>query len=304
VINDNDLDYELIAATFTPFKQNLELNTSIINGLVEKLIKDGVKGFFVAGTTGEGLSLTVEERMKLAEKFMESVDDKAKVIIHVGALSLEDSKKLAKHARDIRAHGISLLLPFYYKNVEIEQYIEFLNQVAKVAEGLPMYLYHIPSLTGISLDLDQFLDRAINGIATFAGVKYSSPNLMELMLMKQKYDWLKFYFGVDEMMMYALPIRVDGFIGSTYNFAPRLYMQIIEAFREGNIDKATELQRLSLKTVQVLSRFGGLPALKAVMKLIGFDLGPCRPPLKSFDYARLPELERSLKEIGVLDLLG
>ncbi|MGB9789529.1 MAG: dihydrodipicolinate synthase family protein [Thermotoga caldifontis] len=304
MINDNDLDYELIAATFTPFKQNLELNTSIINGLVEKLIKDGVKGFFVAGTTGEGLSLTVEERMKLAEKFMESVDDKAKVIIHVGALSLEDSKKLAKHARDIRAHGISLLLPFYYKNVEIEQYIEFLNQVAKVAEGLPMYLYHIPSLTGISLDLDQFLDRAINGIATFAGVKYSSPNLMELMLMKQKYDWLKFYFGVDEMMMYALPIRVDGFIGSTYNFAPRLYMQIIEAFREGNIDKATELQRLSLKTVQVLSRFGGLPALKAVMKLIGFDLGPCRPPLKSFDYARLPELERSLKEIGVLDLLG
>jgi len=299
-----DIKGMLIAATFTPFKKNLELDTSKIENLVEKLIKLGIEGFFVAGTTGEGLSLTVEERMKLFESFCKSSSGRAKVIAHVGALSLQDAKKLAKYASDIGLDGVSALLPFYYKNVGIEQYVEFINEVAKAAKDLAFYLYHIPSLTGLNIDLHKFLTQATSTVSNFAGVKYSSPDLMQLMTLKENFPDLEFYFGVDEMMMHALPLKVDGFIGSTYNFAPRLYKQLIEAFQRNDIDQATKFQRLSLKMVQVLNSFGGLPAFKAVMKLLGLDHGVCRPPLRTFDDSRLPDLEKSLREIGVLDLLG
>jgi len=299
-----DFKYGLIAATFTPFKKNFELDTSKIGDLIEKLLRCGVEGFFVAGTTGEGLSLCVEERMKLLESFVNNASGRVKVIVHVGALSIEDARKLAAHANDIGADGIALLLPFYYKKVGIEQYLEFLCEVAKSAENLPLYLYYIPSLTGTSVNLDRFLSQALNMINNFAGVKYSSPNLMELMSLRESYRGLKFFFGVDEMMIHALPLKVDGFIGSTYNFASRLYIQIIEAFRRKDFDQAVYLQSLSLKMIQVLNSFGGLPAFKAVMKLIGLDIGPCRPPLGPFDDARLPDLKKSLRAIGVLDFLG
>jgi len=300
----DDFKDGLIAATFTPFNKSLELDTSKIGDLVDKLLKCGVEGFFVAGTTGEGLSLSVEERMKLLESFAKNVSGRAKVIVHIGALSVQDAKRLAKHASEVGVDGISLLLPFYYKNVGMEQHLEFLSEVAESAQNLPLYLYHIPSLTGININLDMFLSQVIARINSFAGVKYSSADLMELMFLRQNYPGLRFYFGVDEMMLHALPLKVDGFIGSTYNFVPRLYLQIIDAFQRKDIDQAVKLQSLSLKMVQVLNSFGGLPAFKAVMKLMGFDLGPCRPPLKSFDEARLPDLERSLRAIGVLDFLG
>lgn len=296
--------YELIAATFTPFNKRGKLDLSRVSEIVERLISNGIKGFFVAGTTGEGFSMTTRERIQLIERFVEETNKRAKIIAHIGSLCLEDMKKMAKWSQDIGADAISILLPFYYKTSKPDDYVQIFYEISKIAPKIPIFLYHIPSLTGLNINLFSILERLTGKIENFVGVKYSSSDLMELSLLRKTYPELKFYFGVDEMMVHGLLLNVDGFIGSTYNFASKLYMQIIEAFKLCDLQKALEMQNLSLRMVQVLNSYGGLPAFKAVMKLIGLDCGNCRLPLKTLDDSSLSSLKESLENMGIYEFLG
>src|SRR5690606_29675986 len=105
----------LIAAAFCGLREDGSINLDIIPTLAENLIRDGVRGVFVCGTNGEGPSLTVEERMKIAETYVKVVNKRALVIVHVGHSSIEESAKLAAHAASIGADAISSVAAFYFK---------------------------------------------------------------------------------------------------------------------------------------------------------------------------------------------
>jgi len=295
--------HTLIAAVFTPFDMNLNLDLSKIGQIVDYLVKAGVKGFFVAGTTGEGLSLGVKERMSLLEEYVNQASNRVEIIAHVGSLSIQEAKELAEHAQATGANAISLLPPFYFKSVRLEDICEFFAQVARVARKIPLYMYYIPSLTNISFDMKQLLAN-LSKIENFAGVKYSTPNLIELSSCVSHFKDKEFYFGVDEMMMHALLLNITKFIGSTYNFAPRLYLELIHSFTNGNLERVRELQKISVTMVEILNKYGGLPAFKALMRLIGIDCGPCRLPLSRFDSSLLPKMEAELAQHGITQWLG
>ncbi|XP_077784292.1 N-acetylneuraminate lyase isoform X2 [Podarcis muralis] len=207
----------VVAATVTPMTPDGEINLSVIGQYVDYLINEqGVKNVFVNGTTGEGLSLSVQERKQLAEEWVTKGKDKLDyVIIHVGALSLPEARGLAKHAAEIGADGIAVIAPSFFKQVKKDALVAFLRDVASEAPGIPFYYYHIPPLTGIKITAYELLNGMIDQIPTFKGVKFSDKDLLDFGQCVKKNDRGQFVllYGVDEQLLAALAMGATGAVG-------------------------------------------------------------------------------------------
>jgi len=114
----------LVAAPFTPFNRDGSLNAALIPQLAARMIQGGVVGVFVCGTTGEGPSMTTEERKQVAEQWVAASGDRLRVIVHVGHSNLEDARALATHAQAIGAAGVGALAPFFFKPKTIADIVE------------------------------------------------------------------------------------------------------------------------------------------------------------------------------------
>jgi N-acetylneuraminate lyase len=278
------------------------INFSKVPEIVNLLIDNKVKGMFVCGSTGEGPSLTTEERKQLAEAFVKAADKRLLVFVHVGHNSITEARQLAEHALQIGADCISATPSTYFKVDSIDLLVQCLQEIAKGAPSLPLYYYNIPALTGISLDMVKLLEKAGEAIPSFAGIKYTAPLIHDYQacvnFSNNKYDIL---YGTDEMLLGALATGARGFIGSTYNFVAPLYNAIMDEFKKGNVKEAQRLQYISVEMVRVIVKFGGLRAQKAMMKLIGLDCGNVRYPLSPFKEHEYKLLETDLRNIGFFD---
>nr|XP_038038942.1 N-acetylneuraminate lyase isoform X5 [Anas platyrhynchos] len=192
----------LVAAAITPMTPDGQINLSVICQYVDYLVREqNVKNIFVNGTTGEGLSLSIQERKQLAEEWVRQGKDKLDhVIIHVGALSLPESQDLARHAAAIGASGIAVIAPFFFKPTNKDELVAFLQKVASEAPGVPFYYYHIPPLTGVKIRVEELLDGIREQIPTFQGVKFSDTDLLDLAqcINKNGSEQFAFLYGVDE----------------------------------------------------------------------------------------------------------
>ncbi|MEI9893294.1 MAG: dihydrodipicolinate synthase family protein [Chthoniobacter sp.] len=229
----------LVAAPYTPFHADGSLNLPVIDQLAASLVANGVTGAFVCGTTGEGVSLTVEERQQVAERWQQAAGSQLRVIVHVGHTSLADARSLAAHAEKIGAHGVGCLAPFFFKPATIEDLAGFCAEVAAAAPALPFYYYQIPSMTGVSLSAADFLRAAAPRIPNLAGVKFTFENLMDfaecVRLEGGRYDIV---FGRDEILVAGLALGARGAIGSTYNFLAPIFHEVIAAFEKGDLARA------------------------------------------------------------------
>ncbi|NWR75493.1 NPL lyase, partial [Centropus unirufus] len=265
-----------------PFSQ---INLSVIGRYVEYLVQEqNVKNVFVNGTTGEGLSLSIQERKQLAEEWV--CQGKARldqVIVHVGALSLPESQELARHAAAIGASGIALIAPFFFKPTNKDELIAFLQKVASEAPAVPFYYYHIPPLTGVNIRVEELLDGIKERIPTFQGVKFSDRDLLDLAQCIHKYgrEQLAFLYGVDEQLLSALAIGADGAVGSTYNYLGRQTNLMLQAFTKPDLALARKYQFLTGEFLNFVIKLGfGVAETKAVMTFVsGIPMGPPRLPL-------------------------
>jgi len=291
----------LIAAPFTPFKADGEIDFSKAGPYAELLARNGVVGGFVCGSSGEGQSLSLEERLKLAEAWIKEAPKGFKVIVHAGANALPDVKAILRHALKTGAHSAALLAPSYFKPSSVAALVSYCAEAAAAAPELPVYYYHIPSMTGANFPMREFLLQAKDLIPNLAGVKYTHENLMDysecVELMDGRFDML---FGRDEMLLCSLPLGAKGAIGSTFNFAAPLYLKIVAAYDAGDLKKAKELQILSHRMLRAIFEIGKAPlsAIKATMELAGIDCGAPRLPLPSLDAKDKERLRKGLEATG------
>lgn len=291
----------LIAAPYTPFSLNGEINPEIISLYAARLKANDLKGVFICGSTGETASLTVEERKIIAEKWLEFQDDDFKVFVHVGTNSVKDGAALASHAEEFGAYAIAATGPSYFKPGSVQQLLEFMKEVAAAAPKTPYYYYHIPGLNQNNFSTVEFLNLAFNDIPTLAGMKYTHEDEMEFQLSREvgggKLDIL---YGRDETLICGLILGATGGVGSTYNFAPELYYEIIRNFNNGNFKKANELQLISMKLVQIYGKYGacGIPVGKLIMKRLGLDLGSPRLPFSALTRDEEEIVIKALEEIS------
>jgi len=294
----------IVAATFSAYKPDGSLNIELIPALVDKLIADGLTGVFICGTNGEGPNLTIEERMAVAEAYIKAANKRLLVLVHVGHTSIYESKKLAAHAAQLGADAISSVAAFYFKPTTVQNLVDCMAEIALGAPTLPFYYYHMPTLTGVGMDMVDFLRLGEEKIPNLSGIKYTASTLHEyqacLGYKNGKFDVL---FGYDEMLLPALAVGAQGAIGSTYTFAAPVYLRIIELFRAGKIEEARALQAKVIDFIRAIIKHPSIAAQRAIVKMLGTDLGNPRLPLVALSDTAYNELKADLEEIGFFELL-
>ena len=292
----------LVAATYTPLNHDGSVNTAAVPAMVEHLICSGVTGLYVCGSTGEGMSLSGLDRRQVAEAYVAATAGRVPVIVQVGHNSLHEARELATHAQHVGADVISATCPSYFKVTTVNGLVDSMAEVASGAPKLPFYYYHIPTLTGSKIDMVEFLCQASLQIDNLVGLKYTDAAMHEfqecLELQDGRFDVV---WGFDEMLLGALATGAQAAIGSTYNIAAPLYQKLINAFRKGDLTEARRLQSLSISMIRILCQYPFHPAMKAVLKIRGLDVGGCRLPQGSLTRDQTETLKASLTNIGFFD---
>jgi N-acetylneuraminate lyase len=290
----------LIAAPFTPMNTDGSLNLAIIPAYYEMLKANGVKGAFICGSTGEGVSLSLNEKKAVAEAWAAVAKDDHDFIVMplLGGTCLTDCKELALHAQQIGLDAISFTAPFYFKPASVEVLANCCKEIAAVVPDMPFYYYHIPVLTGVNFSMLDLL-KAVDGlIPNFAGIKYTHEDFMDFLscmnFQNGMYDML---WGRDENMLPALALGTKASVGSTFNYAAPLYYQLIDAFNSGDLKTANALQQKSIDMITLLGKYGGIATGKAYMKLLGIDCGEFRLPVKNMSAEQFEEFKRDTEEI-------
>ncbi|XP_070122770.1 N-acetylneuraminate lyase isoform X11 [Equus caballus] len=257
-----------------PFR---EINFSVIGQYVDYLVKEqGVKNIFVNGTTGEGLSLSISERRRVAEEWVTKGRNKLdQVVIHVGALSLKESQELAQHAAEIGADGIAVIAPFFLKPW---------NKVRA----------------------EEVLDGIQEKIPTFQGLKFSDTDLLDFgqCVDQNRQRQFAFLFGVDEQLLSALVMGATGAVGSTYNYLGKKTNQMLEAFERKDFSSALNHQFCIQRFINFVVKLGfGVSQTKAIMTLVsGIPMGPPRLPLQKASREFTDNAEAKLRSLDFLSL--
>lgn len=289
----------LVAATFTPLSDDGSINLQKIPEVVNHLLRHSIAGMYVLGSTGEGLSLTTEERYQVAEAFVDAAAGRLPVIVQVGCECLTAAQQLAAHAQQIGADAVSAVSPVYFKPSSAETLVESMAEIARGAPELPFYYYHIPHVTGVDQSMLDFLRIGGTQIPTLRGIKYTSTNVDEFRacveLAGSDFEVL---WGLDELLYDGLSAGARAAVGSTYNFAAPIYHRLLSAFAKNDHEEARRQQAISQSIVDTFVPFGSRPAQKTIMSLAGPDCGPCRLPLKSLSASQTDDLKDQLETLG------
>jgi len=294
----------LIAAPFTPLLPDGSVHYDSLAEYAAHLSSSGVAGVFIGGTSGEGMSLTREERMQLAETWLAAAGRSLSVIVHVGHASLAEARLLAAHAASIGAHGIASIGSVFFEPTSPEAWVDSCRAMADSAPGTPFYYYHMPSMSRIRTKASSLLPLMIQAIPSFAGIKFTHEDLEDysecLRLAGGKYE---IFFGRDELLLTGLSLGAKSAVGSTYNFAAPLYHKTARLHSLGRTAEAEEWQALCTTAISIMIRRGGLNAIRSTMKLCGFDCGPMRLPLRAPDERATAALRDELQGIAFFERL-
>lgn len=292
----------LVAATFTPMDDDGAIHPQAIAPMVQRLVEHGMAALYVLGSTGEGLSLTFDERCEIAESFVRAAAGRLPVIVQVGSESLRQSRQLAAHAQQIGADAISAVSPVYFKPDSPETLVASMTEVAGGASDLPFYYYHIPAVTGLTVSASDFLKRAQHEIVNLRGIKFTSPNVFEYQTcLELAGDRVEILWGLDEMLHFGLAAGARAAVGSTYNFAAPIYQRLLAAFAASDLEAVRLEQSRSQAIVRAFVPYGARGAQKAIMKMIGIDCGPSRLPIGSLTASQYEALESELRRIGFFE---
>ena len=299
----------LIDAPFTPMYEDGSVNYEIIPDYAEMLARNGLKGVFINGSSGEGYMLTEHERMSIAETWVRAArkvtttnGEPFKVIVHVGSCCVKSSRLLAEHAQKIGAWGIGAMAPPFPRINRVEELVRYCEEIACGASQLPFYFYHIPAFNGAFLSMYDFLKTVDESgrIPNLAGIKYTFESLYEYNRCRRykdgKYDMLH---GQDETILPSLAMGgAQGGIGGTTNYNGRVLTGIIDAWTQGDLEAARRLQNYAQDVIDVICCFrGNIVGGKRIMKLIGYDMGPNRTPFQNMTDEEEALLKQKLEDI-------
>lgn len=288
----------LVAAPFTPMHADGSLCLSIVPHYAKMLAHNGVKGAFVAGSTGEGVSLTYEEKRQVIQAWGDAQEESLLKIAMVGGNSVAEMQQLAQLSAECGYDAVAILAPHYFKTSRAETIAQICREVGEAAPNTAVYFYHIPVLTGVNVSMVQLLEHLDGKMSNFAGIKYTHHDMMEynqcLNYGGGKYDIL---WGWDEVFLGGMAMGARGGVGSTFNYAAPLYHRLMTAFDAGDLAEARRLQEKSIDIVKLLGKYGGISVGKAYMRALGLDCGKFRLPVHNMSEAQYGEFLLDLQKI-------
>lgn len=280
----------LFSALLTPFNEDGSINFDSLEKLVEFNLQNGIDGFYVGGSTGEGLLLSPEERMQVFECVKKANKGRATLIAHVGTICTLDAIKMAKKAEELEYDAISAVAPYYY-GFTLDAVLGYYNDIVN-STSLPMIIYNFPNSGGFSLTKD--IANKLFENEKFIGIKHTSGDMFTLNQFKTLDREIVVYNGFDETLLAGLSMGADGAIGSTYNFMGKKFKKIMNCFNSGEIETAKALQNEANEIICEMIKYGVFQSEKAILTEMGIDMGQCRPPFMPIS----DECRASMKKIA------
>lgn len=285
-------------AITTPFKTNGEVDFDLFKEQIEYQIKNSTDAIVVCGTTGEASTLSHDEHIAVIKFCCEVVNKRIPVIAGTGSNCTETAIYLSKEAQKVGADGILVVSPYYNKATQKGLYEHF-KMIAESVK-IPMILYNIQGRTGVNI-APETIAKLFNDVENIVGVKEASGNISQVAKIMHLTDGkIDLYSGNDDQIVPIMSLGGKGVISVLSIVAPKETHNICEYYLKGDVKKACDEQLRAIPLINALfSEVNPIPVKKAIA-LQGRDTGVVRRPLTQMEEANAKELEKAMKEFGVL----
>ena len=288
----------IIVPMLTPFRMDGKVDEKRLEEFVDFLMKGGVHGLFPSSSNGEASSMSLAERKLVIECVFDHAEGKVPVIPGTGSSDLTNTLELTRHAEDLGCNG-AIVVTTYYLKPDQNGLIDYYSRVAQSVD-IPIFLYQLPMATGVTIS-PETVSRLAEEHDNIIGMKDSSGDFAGLLRIKSMVedDFLVFQ-GFDTLLLPSLIMGCSGGMVGTPNIVPRLAVDLFNAYREGDIVKAKDIQMKDLGPLfQACIGNGVFPAgFKEASRLVGLDLGPPRTPIRGLNQVEKKKLRRELKDLG------
>lgn len=262
-------------ALITPFDENGDVNYSRLREILEFHVINHTDAIIVTGTTGEGSTLSDEEKISVIEFTVDIINSRIPVIAGTGSNDTRHAVEFSKRVEKLGVDGLLVVTPYYNKGNENGIYEHY----KAIAEGvkIPVILYNVPSRTGVNLSIP--LLKRLAQIENITALKEASGNISYVAEVAREVPELDIYSGNDDMVVPVLSLGGKGVISVSANIIPDISHDMTASFLEGNVKKARELQLKYNDLVNALFLETNPVPVKEAMNFLGYEVGNCRLPL-------------------------
>lgn len=266
-------------ALVTPFDENGDVNYSRLREILEFHVINHTDAIIVTGTTGEGSTLSDEEKISVIEFTVDIINSRIPVIAGTGSNDTRHAVEFSKRVEKLGVDGLLVVTPYYNKGNENGIYEHYKT----IAEGvkIPVILYNVPSRTGVNLSIP--LLKRLAQIENITALKEASGNISYVAEVAREVPELDIYSGNDDMVVPVLSLGGKGVISVSANIIPDISHNMTVSFLKGDVKKARELQLKYNDLVNALFLETNPVPIKEAMNFLGYEVGSCRLPLGRMD---------------------
>lgn len=277
-----------MAPNLTPFNADLSVATDLYVEHALAMLDQGCGGLAPFGTTGEALSIGIEERIETLDALVAGGVPPESLIVGTGLTNLADTLRLTRHATEVGVAATMVLPPFYFKNPADEGVHRYFEALIEAMDGLVrIVLYHIPQMAGVGFPIElvaklrrDFPDQVL-AIKDSSGDWDNTARLFGI-------DGLTVYPGSELPMLEALALGGEGLISATANLNAPAIIDVLRSWAAGEHEKAALLHRRVAATRHSFATAGPIPAQKRLLAMASGDdrWANVRPPLLPMDVDR------------------
>jgi len=256
------------------------------------------------------MSLSTEERRALCEAWVSAAKargaaDRFKIIVHIGTNSLLESCELAKHAERQGVCAIALMPPFFFKPSSVDVIVRWCAAISQAAPALPLFYYHFPERTGVSISVEDLFNAARSSVPQLIGAKFTDFNAGDFArcarLQREKGSPYIMLSGREEMLLAGLTMKSQGSIGSAYNYLAPVAVRLVSLYQSGDLQGAQLEEDKLLTFAKIVQKYNPISAGKAIMKMVGMDVGGPRTPNERLSAEQQHELREQLNAAGFFE---
>jgi 4-hydroxy-tetrahydrodipicolinate synthase len=288
-----------VVALVTPMQQDGAIDFEALSRLIEWHIASRTAGIVIAGSTGESLALTEEERHQLITTAVEIANGRIPIIAGTGTAATQTTIALTQAAEAAGADAALVVTPYYNKPTQLGLYQHY--QAIAEASTLPVLLYNVPGRAGVDL-LPETVAR-LGEIKNIIGIKEATGKLERAKTIRQLLgpDFIIFSGDDATALTWMLNGYAEGVVSVTANVAPALMQAMCEKAMQGEVNSATQLNdQMSALHEDLFLESNPIPAKWALQKMGKIQSG-IRSPLTTFSAQHHPTLERALQQAGVFE---
>lgn len=273
-------------ALITPFDENGDVNYSRLREILEFHVINHTDAIIVTGTTGEGSTLSDEEKISVIEFTVDIINSRIPVIAGTGSNDTRHAVEFSKRVEKLGVDGLLVVTPYYNKGNENGIYEHY----KAIAEGvkIPVILYNVPSRTGVNLSIP--LLKRLAQIENITALKEASGNISYVAEVAREIPELDIYSGNDDMVVPVLSLGGKGVISVSANIIPDISHDMTVSFLKGDVKKARELQLKYNDLVNALFLETNPVPVKEAMNFLGYEVGNCRLPLGAMNESNRAKL--------------